>query len=234
MKYEDFLNSKSMLTPGVAGAVCMFLSNAVVSKFDAEQFLFHIVMGLSFLMGLLVLSDKGAAWPTKVVLYVINSLFIFAMATGSNDLIATAGIEKTELKEEIQQIDSIDISEAGSKNKIMMFVQDVDSSKVRKKYLSDKIVSTSTMIVAVQKQLVENADQFNEPEQKLNRLKEINRSLLSVNNRLKDQNNVSKETESNYEGEILEVQHNLGVLQRALLLEKKQTQKKFFKPWFKD
>ena len=79
---KQFLNAKSMATPGIAGAVAMLITNTLVQQFDLPGK--WIALGLSFLLGTLVFGDKTAALWQRGLLYLLNSLIIFAMAMGTN------------------------------------------------------------------------------------------------------------------------------------------------------
>lgn len=233
MNTNEFFNSKSMLTPGIAGAICMFFANSLGTTFGMENYMPHMVLVLSFIVGALVFADKGVQWYVKIILYVVNSLFIFSMATGSNTIGVNISRTEKKLDQTIELIDSLAISSIHSTHEIFIRTQLADSSLVRKKNLSNQIVSISTMIIAVQKQLVEKPDSYTNPEQKLNTLKGINESLILINRSVKNQNKISKDEQAIYQGNLLEVQHNLGVLQKAILIEENQKEK-FFKPWFKN
>jgi hypothetical protein len=79
---KEFLNAKSMATPGIAGAVAMLITNTLVQQFELPGK--WIALGLSFLLGTLVFSDRSSAIWQRGLLYVLNSLIIFAMAVGTN------------------------------------------------------------------------------------------------------------------------------------------------------
>lgn len=79
---KDFLSSKSMLTPGIAGGLVMLITTALQSQFSMPAA--WVALALSFLVGTLVLRDKSTAIWQKAVLYLLNSLIIFSMATGAN------------------------------------------------------------------------------------------------------------------------------------------------------
>jgi hypothetical protein len=85
-RLDEFLNPKSMLTPGVCGAVIMTITNALGVSFGivgvGRTF---ICLGLSFLVGSLVfVAGPKSSWPKKAIFYVLNSLIIFSMAAGTN------------------------------------------------------------------------------------------------------------------------------------------------------
>jgi phosphate/sulfate permease len=77
-----FLDSRSMLTPGLAGAVTMLLANTLYQQFALPQK--WTAIALSFALGLLVFGDRRTALWQRILLYVLNSLIIFSMAVGAN------------------------------------------------------------------------------------------------------------------------------------------------------
>lgn len=82
MDVKDFLNSKSMVTPAAAGAVAMLITNTLNSQFELPQR--WVGLALSFVLGLVVFRDPDTSGWRRAVLYVVNSLVIFAMAMGTN------------------------------------------------------------------------------------------------------------------------------------------------------
>lgn len=83
MKFHDFLNPKSMITPGIAGMFIMGISNALWVTFSipkAGSSLF-----LSFLLALLVLKKiTVAAFYERAIYLVFNTLIIFSLAVNTN------------------------------------------------------------------------------------------------------------------------------------------------------
>lgn len=80
---DSFLTPEAMLTPGVAGAMTMMITNALAQNFELPRA--YIGLALSFTMGLLVLVAAKALIP-KIVFYVLNSLVIFCVAAGANGI----------------------------------------------------------------------------------------------------------------------------------------------------
>jgi hypothetical protein len=89
MDVKEFLNAKSMLTPGVAGLIAMLITNALHTQFGMPSR--WIALVLSFLVGSLVFADATTRLFQRLILYVINSLVIFSIAVGAN----TAGAAAT-------------------------------------------------------------------------------------------------------------------------------------------
>lgn len=82
---QDFINPKSMMTPGIAGSTMMFIVNGIVFAFPELQPRI-IALILSFLIGSIVFAAKSnlsAAIWTKAVYWVVNSLIIFVVGFGS-------------------------------------------------------------------------------------------------------------------------------------------------------
>ena len=79
---HDFLNPKSMVTPGMAGALVMFLSNAVCFQFPEIAPRWAALL-LSFALGGFVIAAAKLRYLQAAGFWVINSLIIFAVAAGS-------------------------------------------------------------------------------------------------------------------------------------------------------
>lgn len=86
---NDFLDSKSMLTPGVAGLVTTMVTATLATVFGLPGGITGLVV--SFVIGLLVWYDTKVAWHKRLLLYVINSMVIFTVAMGINQ----AGVAAT-------------------------------------------------------------------------------------------------------------------------------------------
>jgi len=82
---DEFLNPKSMITPGAAGAIIMFLVNGLALPFP-ELPTRYVALGLSFLIATLVFSAPGLKLTVRGVFWVVNSLLIFVAAFGSANL----------------------------------------------------------------------------------------------------------------------------------------------------
>jgi hypothetical protein len=81
---QDFANPRSMMTPGIAGAITMFVTNALGTQFDLPRNWVGLV--ISFLLGLVVFASSVAGIGERLALYVVNSLIIFATAFGTNSV----------------------------------------------------------------------------------------------------------------------------------------------------
>ncbi len=80
---NEFLNPKSMMTPGLAGGFTMTIANTLWVQFGLQPKWCALV--LSFTLGLLVFAG-GTMTPVwqRVIYYVLNSLIIFSVGTGVN------------------------------------------------------------------------------------------------------------------------------------------------------
>lgn len=83
---DEFLKSKAMMTPGVAGAVTTMITGTLVSQFGLPGNWTGLVVSL--LLGLVVWVDKSVAVYHRIIYYLINSMTIYAVAIGVN----TAGM----------------------------------------------------------------------------------------------------------------------------------------------
>lgn len=82
---NEFLNPKSMATPGAAGGVTMFIANAVSNNFPEIPFR-YTCLGLSLLIGLVIHISSELDLPSRAGFFVINSLIIFAMGVGTSNI----------------------------------------------------------------------------------------------------------------------------------------------------
>lgn len=87
MSVQEFLNPASMLTPGLAGSVTMFITNALSAHFSLTPS--WVGLGISFLCGALVFISS-VKLIYKLVYYVLNSLIIFSVAAGTSGFAASA------------------------------------------------------------------------------------------------------------------------------------------------
>ncbi|MDD2463564.1 MAG: hypothetical protein PHI97_06165 [Desulfobulbus sp.] len=89
---NEFLNPKSMLTPGVAGSLMMFLVNGIGCQFP-ELPMRYAALFLSFLIGSVVWFSElegRAPMVQKGIYWVLNSLVIFVVGFGTANLAADA------------------------------------------------------------------------------------------------------------------------------------------------
>jgi len=84
---NEFFNARSMLTPGIAGATAMMITSSLVAAFRLPGS--FVALGISLLLGLVVMTDESIKMPERIIFYVLNSLVIFSMAFGLN----AAGVE---------------------------------------------------------------------------------------------------------------------------------------------
>jgi hypothetical protein len=89
---QEFINPKSMLTPGVAGSLMMFLVNGIAFQFPELPHR-YLALFLSFLIGAIVwFSETGGKSVVlqKAVYWILNSLVIFVVGFGTANLAADA------------------------------------------------------------------------------------------------------------------------------------------------
>lgn len=80
---DDFLSSKAMMTPAIAGTAVTTITAIMVSQFGMPGN--WSVLGLSMVFGLLTWADKTVPWLQRMVLYLINSATILVFAIGLNE-----------------------------------------------------------------------------------------------------------------------------------------------------
>ena len=79
---SEFLHAKSMLTPGIAGAITMLITNTLHEQFELPHR--WVALALSLLLATLVFGDRRTALWQRGLFYVLNTLIIFSMAVGTN------------------------------------------------------------------------------------------------------------------------------------------------------
>jgi len=79
---DEFLNPKSMLTPGAAGSLTMLIANTLWFTFSLPQR--YSALAVSFLFALIVLAAHNLSLLQRLAFYVLNALIIFAVAIGTN------------------------------------------------------------------------------------------------------------------------------------------------------
>jgi hypothetical protein len=97
---NEFLNAKSMVTPGVAGGLTMLIAATLSSQFGLPAKWTGLTV--SFLIGFLTaLADKELSIVQRGTLCVLNSLIIFSIAVGANTVgtAATANVRTTQVYE---------------------------------------------------------------------------------------------------------------------------------------
>ncbi|NVK31346.1 MAG: hypothetical protein HWE20_10095 [Gammaproteobacteria bacterium] len=87
IEIQEFVNPKSIMTPGAAAAVVATTSGACFATLGIN-IAFSLVI-LRFFVGSVVFhsaefKDGKLSWSAKIFFYVLNSIIIFAMATGTH------------------------------------------------------------------------------------------------------------------------------------------------------
>lgn len=106
---HEFLNPKSMFTPGVAGALMMLLANAVCTSFPEIPFR-YLALIFSFLIGAVVFTAANMKILERGIYWVINSLIIFSMGIGATNIAANVAKEPTNGLHNTQQIQTANLS----------------------------------------------------------------------------------------------------------------------------
>ena len=240
VEVNDFVNSKSMATPGLAGGLVMFITNAIDMQFGCGSFLPYFVLGFSFLIGVVVFKDETTVGVSKVGFYILNSFIIFAVASGTNSIGYKVTKDDPPPQEVLKPtIEAIGMNEADYMYDNLKFeftqqrhpAAEDQSLATRKRVLNSQIVNTSATIQLVQNDLVTNQNIYKDPQAKFNTLKKINGDLADVNRLVKS--DASLQNERDYQNKILTIQKDLQQLQDVLLQEKKKPIQKrtFFKAW---
>lgn len=82
LNLSDFLNPRSMLTPGVAGSLVMLIANTLWVQFMVPQK--WSALTLSFLLIIPILIKCTASLFEYVIYFVFNGLIVFALAVNTN------------------------------------------------------------------------------------------------------------------------------------------------------
>jgi hypothetical protein len=84
---NEFLNPKSMTTPGAAGALMMLLANAICASFPEFAFR-YVSLSLSLLIGCIVFTSTNLKMWERGAYWIVNSLIIFSMGVGASNIAA--------------------------------------------------------------------------------------------------------------------------------------------------
>ncbi len=82
MKWKDFLNPRSMLTPGVAGSIVMVIANTLWIEFMIPQK--WSALTLSFLLIIPILIKFSCSFIENIIYFIFNGLIVFALAVNTN------------------------------------------------------------------------------------------------------------------------------------------------------
>lgn len=82
MSGNDFLNPKSMITPSIAGALVMFLTNTLWVQFGLPQK--WTAFDLSYILVSYIVYKYKSKLFEKLILGFLNGLIIFSFAVSSN------------------------------------------------------------------------------------------------------------------------------------------------------
>jgi len=85
LKLDEFLNPKSMLTPGLAGGLTMLISSTLWDQFgwDSRFTALAISLAISFLV---VRGMKNVPLLERIIYCSLNTMIIFSMGLGVNSL----------------------------------------------------------------------------------------------------------------------------------------------------
>ena len=79
---NDFLNPRSMLTPGLAGGLTMVISTSLYVQFGLPQK--WTALTISLVLSLLVVRGQNIPLWERIIYYGLNALFIFSMGLGAH------------------------------------------------------------------------------------------------------------------------------------------------------
>jgi hypothetical protein len=90
---DDFLNSKSMITPGVAGGVVTLVAATLSSQFGWPAKWIAIVASLLIAL-LIFFADQAGKMIARAIVLLLNTVIIFSVAVGANASAMTAATAK--------------------------------------------------------------------------------------------------------------------------------------------
>jgi hypothetical protein len=95
---EQFLNSKSMITPGVAGAVVTVIVATLSSQFGLPAK--WIALVTSVLIALLIFfADQAGKILVRLIILVLNTAIIFSVSVGTNATATAATKPKAQVEQ---------------------------------------------------------------------------------------------------------------------------------------
>lgn len=83
LKLDEFLNPRSMLTPGLAGGFTMVISSTLWVHFGMPQKWTALVISLALSL-LVVLGMKNVPLLERIIYCFLNTMIIFSMGFGSH------------------------------------------------------------------------------------------------------------------------------------------------------
>lgn len=117
---DEFINPKSMVTPGVAGATMMFVANGVCSQFPEIGFR-YVALVLSFAIGAIVFKYTRMRLIEKCAYWVVNSLIVFSMGVGSSSIARKIEEGSDGVKGALRIISPVSVAHADSKTDKKVF-----------------------------------------------------------------------------------------------------------------
>jgi hypothetical protein len=95
---NDFMNPKSMITPGAAGGAMMLIANSLCNFFPEFAFR-YVALGLSFMIGALVVVAASMHVLERSIYWIVNSLVIFSMGVGASKIAANVTTQRAQDQE---------------------------------------------------------------------------------------------------------------------------------------
>ncbi|MBX3641000.1 MAG: hypothetical protein KF888_10945 [Nitrosomonas sp.] len=107
---NNFISSRSVITPGVAGSATTMITGTLVTTFGFPGAITALIV--SFVFGLMVLADESVTIYYKIIFYIISSVTIFSVAVGLNQ----AGMAIVERDRQVSTVEERSLGPAEDEN----------------------------------------------------------------------------------------------------------------------
>jgi uncharacterized phage infection (PIP) family protein YhgE len=170
MTANEFLNPKSMTTPGAMGGVVILIANSLFYNFEISPL--WTALAVSLLLGIAV-SVSIEDVVHKSIFAVLNALVIFSFATGVNQTIQSG--QKIDARSSISNSSVTDVQ--NMRSRLDAVLSDVESVRSGVKVENDVLALMRTRSFAEKGQVDEIAEYSSESAQRLSNATENLRAM---------------------------------------------------------
>lgn len=168
---NEFLNPKSMSTPGAAGALMMLIANAFCSNFPECQFR-YVALILSFVFGAIVFGATTMKVWERGIYWIVNSMIIFSMGVGASNIGANIEAKQASNARPASVVSAVMTAFADA-----AFAQEVKPPVPTASNQQNKATAATEANQPVSKSKADFQIMVNELEAKIRELKAANKSL---------------------------------------------------------